>query len=184
MSKEPEDIIDLPAESAGWTEAQRSELRAARAEAAAAQRELDAVQKATKRAEAELTKTRRDQAIRDAIGERFHSKDDVQKLIGKNLYWDTETGTHVIREGGPNSLPKMNASLEPMTLEEYVEQFASERPYMVRGTQTGSVNRPSYAPQNEFANVTSKADLKGDPKLISRFVDVMGLEAFERLKLK
>lgn len=92
------------------------------------QKERDNAQRANK----ELVETRKQVAISKAVSElNFVNNDVVSKLTDTNIRWDGEKGKFVVV--GDDGNPRMNSSLEPMSLKEFYSEFAAQNPYLVRG---------------------------------------------------
>lgn len=94
--------------------------------------------------EVEQLKSERDAAIRTtadlmktaAIGREatrlnFIDPTIVEKLVKGDLSYDRETNSIAVVDD--NGQPRLNSSLEPMTVGEYLADFANRNPFLVRG---------------------------------------------------
>jgi hypothetical protein len=133
-------------------------------------------------ARSELLRTRKEVAMQRAAQKQdFHELEVVLKMTWDAVEYDEDTKQFVIKENG---VIKQNSSLQPMTLEEYYNTFASQRPYLVKGDiKGGAGSSEGYRGTDTAAIVKSKADLK-TPKAKSDFITKFGLEKYEALPLK
>jgi hypothetical protein len=108
----------------------------------------------------------------------FHSPEEVEMLIDRHVEKSPDGKGYVIKENG---VVKENASLEPMTLAEYLRDWASARPYSVDSSLiTGAGSTPGNA--SSQGQVKTKADLK-NAKEKSEYIKKFGYDAFEKLPL-
>lgn len=125
-------------------------------------------------------------AIRDAASDigtiEFVDLKMVKQYTENNIVWDDDASTWVVKENGQ---VKQNNSLQPMSLTEYYKEFASQHPYLVKGTtKSGAGSSESGGgSHSNTGKVTSKADLKNNKDKIS-FIANFGLEAYEKLPLR
>jgi hypothetical protein len=151
------------------TKAKNAELNAANAVADA------------KKAQEEVLRVRKEVAIsRSATKQNFHELEVVSKMIWDNIEWNDEIKGFVIIENGSI---KQNSSLQPMSLDEYLLDFASKRPYLVNGDVKSGTGATENSKGGTAALVRSKADLR-TAKEKSDFITKFGLEKFEALPLK
>jgi hypothetical protein len=131
----------------------------------------------------------KNQAIRDAVSElanaeniEFHDLSLVTELIGRGIEQDETSKAWVVKENG---IVKKNASLEPMSVQEYLKTFAAQRPFLVKGsTKSGAGSKESSGRVvNGTATVQSKADLK-TIKEKNDFINKFGYEVYAELPLK
>jgi hypothetical protein len=86
----------------------------------------------------EFEALRRTQAIQEATGEiGFYKPSYVSALTEDKIKWDgTRNRFVVLNEHGTE---RMNSAYEPMSLKEFYQEYASENPFMVKGsTASGS----------------------------------------------
>lgn len=125
-------------------EAQMAEMRNA---SQSTKQELERLQSALKAkdtevltAKQEATNVRKQVAITNAASKvNFVNTEVVSKLTQDSIKYDESKGRFVVL--GENGAERMNASYEPMSLDEFYTEFASKNPYLVRGsvkTGTGS----------------------------------------------
>lgn len=82
--------------------------------------------------------TRKQVAITAAASKQnFIDPTVAMKLTEDNIKYDEKAGRFVVL--GDKGQERMNASLEPMTLEEYYQEFAAKNPYLVRGDVTPGI---------------------------------------------
>jgi hypothetical protein len=140
-----------------------------------------------KKIQSELQQTRKTQAIRDAAssmgnGLEFHDLKLVTKLTEDAIVFDEESNQWVVKENG---VIKKNNSLLPMTLTEYFESFAAERPFLVKGTvKTGAGSGEGRGNGGSGVGVVkTKADLK-TVKEKSDYITKFGYDQWEALPSK
>jgi hypothetical protein len=83
---------------------------------------------------------------------------------------------------GESSLPRLNSSVLPMSVGEYLQEFATRHPYLVVNPETRNNGGGSPAPA-----APPKARSKSDLKTVrdkSLFIDTYGYDAWERLPVK
>lgn len=128
----------------------------------------------------------KDQAIRDAATSNqnyeFVDLKAVRKLTEDSIFWDEDSESWVIKENG---VIKKNSSLLPMTLAEFYAEFASQHPYLVKGTTKAGAGSGEGGRSNNsgMGKVTAKADLKTVKDKVD-FINKFGQEAYEKLPLK
>jgi len=78
---------------------------------------------------------KRDAAIREAAGKvGFYDPADVATATSASVSWDEDRKSFVVIENGT---VRLNNAIEPMSLEEYYQEFAAKKPYLVRGDVKG-----------------------------------------------
>jgi hypothetical protein len=140
-------------------------------------------EKEAKEAREESMRTRKEVAIsRAAQKQNFYENDVVTKMIWDTIEWDEDSKNFIVKENGA---VKQNSSLQNMTLEEYLTDFAAKRPYLVNGDVKGGVGSAENknASLNNAGLIKSKADLK-TAKDKSDFIGKFGLAKYEALPLK
>jgi hypothetical protein len=140
-------------------------------------------EKEAKEAREESMRTRKEVAIsRAAQKQNFYENDVVTKMIWDTVEWDEDSKNFIVKENGA---VKQNSSLQNMTLEEYLTDFAAKRPYLVNGDVKGGVGSAENknASLNNAGLIKSKADLK-TAKDKSDFIGKFGLAKYEALPLK
>jgi len=76
---------------------------------------------------------RKEVAINAAAGKiNFFDLEAVRVLTDKFVQWSDEHGKFIVIRP-EDKQPRLNASLEPMTLEEFYSEYASKNPFLVRG---------------------------------------------------
>lgn len=134
-----------------------------------------------KKAQEEVLRVRKEVAIsRSATKQNFHELEVVSKMIWDTIEWNDDIKGFVVMENGSI---KQNSSLQPMSLDEYLLDFASKRPYLVNGDVKSGTGATENSKGGIAALVRSKADLK-TAKEKSDFITKFGLEKFEALPLK
>ncbi len=180
-------------EGSGSSSAEKAQLeqllRAAQAETAAAKEAFQRAEERAKGLDAENFSIRKDQVLRDAAAElaaadgiEFHDMNLVQTLVGKSIERDPDSGTWVVKENG---IVKKNASLEPMSLSEFLKGFAAQRPFLVKSKVVGGAgsSESQRGVTNGVSTVRSKSDLKTAAEK-SDWIGKFGLSAWESLPLK
>jgi hypothetical protein len=147
--------------------------------------ELLAAQNAreAKEAREESMRTRKEVAIsRAAQKQNFYENDVVTKMIWDSIEWDEDSKNFIVKENG---VVKQNSSLQNMTLEEFLTDFAAKRPYLVNGDVKGGIGSAENRNSNSSGAglIKSKADLK-TAKDKSEFIGKFGLAKYEALPLK
>lgn len=86
----------------------------------------------------ETLNIRREVAMaRSAATQNFVNVDVVMKLTAESIKWDE--GKNSFTVVGENGQPRLNSAFEPMTLDEFYQEFAAKNPYLVRGdVKTGA----------------------------------------------
>jgi seryl-tRNA synthetase len=76
--------------------------------------------------------TQKQFAMRDAASKvNFFDVQNVTKLTGDSISFDSDRSRFVVlNEQGQ---PRLNSAYEPMSLDEFYQEFAAKNPYMVRG---------------------------------------------------
>lgn len=83
-------------------------------------------------ARADAVNVRKQVAINSSAAKaNFINTDVVAKLTQDDIKWDADRGKFVVN--GPNGQLRLNAGLDPMSLDEYMNEFAVQNPYLVRG---------------------------------------------------
>lgn len=102
------------------------------ARASAAEQKAKAKEKEAQEAKDALLTSRKQVAMRDAASKfNFVDVSVATQLTQDKVRWDeTRNRFVVLSETGSE---RMNASFEPMSLDEFYEEFASKSPYLVRG---------------------------------------------------
>lgn len=155
----------------GLLEAERNKTKLAEVE------RQKSVQEA-KEAREEAMKVRKEVAIaRAATKQNFYELDVVSNMIWDKVEFDADSNTFVVKEGG---VIKQNSSMVPMTLEEYLTDFASKRPYLVNGDVKGGSNSTDNKSNNSAGLIKTRADLK-TAKEKSDFITKFGLAKYEAL---
>lgn len=91
----------------------------------------------------QITSTRKQNAIRDAIqGLEFIDPGDVIKLTQNDLNWDEQRQRFIVVN--PDGSERMNAAYEPMSVQEFYQEFAAKKPQFVKGSfKAGSGSKPA-----------------------------------------
>ena len=161
---------------------------ASKATADAADRWKSEAQNAAEQAKAAKQETigvRKEVAITNAASKiNFVNTEVVATLTRSQIHVDAETGKFSVqREDGQ---PRLNAAMEPMSLDEFYNDFAAKNPYLVRG----DVKSGSGGSENARSTLTSNgkyevAQIFG-PKSDSRLANKLALEdkaEYARLKV-
>lgn len=100
--------------------------------------QLKAREKAASEARNEAVQVRKSVAIRDAANKvGFFDLEEVAQLTDKYIRFDEATGRFkVINDDG---VDRHNAAFEPMSLEEFYQEYASKKPHLVRTDLRGGV---------------------------------------------
>lgn len=102
-----------------------SEMERLKQLAAAKDRDVEAAKK-------EAVSIRKQVAIQNAASAQgFVDLDVVAALTSNAIQFDSEKGKFFVV--GENGQPRMNSAYEDMTLEEFFQEFATKKPYLVRG---------------------------------------------------
>lgn len=111
-----------------------------------------------KTAREEATTVRKTVAIQSAAAKaNFVNTDVVNKLTADNIKWDATKGKFVVH--GDNGQPRLNASFEDMSLDEFYTEFASKNPYLVRGDVKLGIGSHSGSQRIDVSN-NGKFELK------------------------
>lgn len=138
-------------------------------------------QKELDEAKAEAMRIRKEVAIQKAAAKQnFYELDVVTAMTDKNIEWDADSNSFVIKENG---IIKQNSSLQPMSLEEYYASFAAQRPYLVNGDVVSGAGSKENSGATGSPVVRSKADLKTTKDKVE-FIKKFGLAKFEALPQK
>lgn len=168
-------------------------LNAEKQQTKAAKDAFETERAARVRAEEQNAHILKNQAIRDAASHmdtiEFYDLGLVTELVKELVVFDKDSNRFVVKENG---VVKQNSSLEPMTLTEYFQAFAVQRPYLVKGVAkggSGSSDSDRHSSQFDAGLIHTKADLnKGTQsqriKAKSDYITKFGLEAFTALPLK
>lgn len=168
-------------------------LNAEKQQTKAAKDAFDAERSLRVRAEEQNAQILKNQAIRDAASHmdtiEFYDLGLVTELVKELVVFDKDSNRFVVKENG---VVKQNSSLEPMTLTEYFQAFAVQRPYLVKGVAkggSGSSDSDRHSSQFDAGLIHTKADLnKGTQsqriKAKSDYITKFGLEAFTALPLR
>lgn len=89
-----------------------------------------------KRARQEVIDYRKQVAISNAATKIgfFDPEDVATGTISQNINWDSAKNSFVVSENGRE---RLNSAMEPMSIEEYLTEVASKKPYLVRSNQKG-----------------------------------------------
>lgn len=170
-------------------EALRAQIEEMKTASATTRDELERYRKLMADKEAEVERTRKDainiqkRAAMTAAAQKFDFLDlsDVLSLTDSNVRWDETRNTFtVVNEQGTE---RMNAAYEPMTLEEFYQEYSKKKPHLVKGNfKGGAGSKPADGtnPQVGF----KLEDLFG-PKSDSRLANELAMkdkEEYKRLK--
>lgn len=162
-------------------ESQRA-LSEANARAAALQEQAKlAVEHASKR-DAEIYKRDKRDAMVTAMGDRFVNQNAVLVITDGAVQRDSTTGEFVVVDQKGHI--RINASLEPLSLEAYFGEIAEQHPYLAAGKTkggTGSSSSNSNGPQTR--QILAKEDIRTDAERI-RYIKESGYAKFAALPLK
>lgn len=158
----------------GLLEAEKNKAKLAEAEMTKARNEA-------KEARNEAQRVRKEVAITKAANKQnFFELDVVSKMIWDTVEFDEDAKTFVIKEGGA---VRQNSSLVPMTLDEYLADFAAQRPYLVNGSvKGGTSSTDAGSSSNSMGLIKTKKDLK-TAKEKSDYITKFGGQKFEDLPL-
>lgn len=158
----------------GLLEAEKNKAKLAEAEMTKARNEA-------KEARNEAQRVRKEVAITKAANKQnFFELDVVSKMIWDTVEFDEDAKTFVIKEGGA---VRQNSSLVPMTLDEYLADFAAQRPYLVNGSvKGGTSSTDAGSSSNSMGLIKTKKDLK-TAKEKSEYITKFGGQKFEDLPL-
>lgn len=120
----------------------------------------------------EALNVRKTVAISKAASQiNFVNNEVVAKLTESNIQWDADKNRFVVL--ADNGTQRVNSSYEPMTLEEYYTEFASQNPYLVRGDVkggTGSSGSRNDVTRNGKYEVTQIFGSKSNSKLATQLM--------------
>src|SRR6185437_513495 len=103
----------------------------------------------------EALEVRKQVAITQAASKiNFVDSAVVTKLTHDSVKWDTDKNRFIVI--GPTGQTRLNASFDPMTLEEFYNEFATQNPYLVRGDFKGGAGSSS---RNDLSS-NGKLELK------------------------
>lgn len=130
----------------------------------------------------ESLRIRKEQAIRDAASKQgFHEIVTVIKLTGDEVVWNDDHNAFVVMENG---IVKNNASMQPMSLDEYYAAYAAQRPYLVSSDMRGGAgSKKNDTDSKGLGVINTKADFKSTKDKVA-WVSKFGQDAFEALPLK
>jgi hypothetical protein len=127
----------------------------------------------TTEARAEITRIKRDAEIKSAAGQHgFYNPDDVAALTSGSIRYDESRGKYIVV--GDGDQPRLNAQMEPMSLDEYYADYASKHKYMVRSDFKGGVGSVTGTGSSK-AGMTPLEDLFG-PKSNGALAQKLGRE--------
>jgi hypothetical protein len=121
----------------------------------------------------ELMNVKKQHAMQSAAGKvGFVNPEIPVRLLDHYIQWDDERSKFVVK--GDAGTMRMNAALEPMSLEEFYEEFATKNPYLVRGENKGGtgssesqrslLNKDGEFPVDKVFGKGSNAKLANDLK--------------------
>lgn len=130
----PDEVEDLKSKIAEMKEASRGAL----AEVEKYRKQIADKDKAIEDSRRESDEIRKRIAITKAAETaNFISPEDVYDLTSKHVKWNPESGKFVVvTESGTE---RLNASYEPMSLDEFYVDYASKKPFLVRGDAVSGV---------------------------------------------
>ena len=111
-------------------------------------------------ARAEIDNIKREAAVQAAAGKHgFYDADDIARLTSDAIKYDAALGRYVVI--GEGDQPKLNAEMEPMTLDEFYADYAAKHKFYVKsdfrggtgstvGGGTGFVKK--YTPADVFGS--------------------------------
>jgi len=124
------------------------------------------------------------QAIREAMDaqESFSFVDPkvVRQLVDGDIVYDDESNAWVVKQNG---VVRQNSSLQPMSVKEFLAEFAAQHPYLVKGTTKGGTGSRESSGGAGLGKVTTKADLKTTAEK-SDYIKKFGYDAFAKLPAK
>jgi hypothetical protein len=89
-----------------------------------------------KTARSEAINIRKEIAIANAASKiNFVNNEVISKLTKDNISWDADKNKFVVI--GVDGSPRLNGSFDPMSLDEFYTEYASQNPYLVRGDVKG-----------------------------------------------
>lgn len=126
-------------EAQGDIDALKTQLEEARTHATSAKTELENLRKqvsekdrAIAQAKEEAMNVRKQVAMTSAASKvNFFDVGDVIEVTQKFVKWDDQRGKFIVTY--ENGQERMNASFEPMSLDEFFNEYAAKNPYKVRG---------------------------------------------------
>lgn len=103
-----------------------------------------------KTARSEAINIRKEIAIANAASKvNFVNNEVVTKLTKDNIQWDGDKNRFIVI--GVDGSKRLNASFDPMSLEEYYTEFAAQNPYLVRGDVKSGVGSKENS-RNDVSN--------------------------------
>jgi hypothetical protein len=139
--------------------------------------ELDRQLKETQATNKQILKHNAIQSALKGIG--FHSPDEVELLIDKYIEEAPDGKGYVVKVNG---VVKENASLEPMSIADYMREWAGARPWAVDSKLVGGAGSTPNGSAGENGQVKTKADLK-TWKEKSDYISKFGLDQFSKLPM-
>lgn len=119
------------------------------------QAQIAAEKKAAEDARSEALNTRKNAAIMSAADKvGFIDLDDVVSLTERHVVWNDDHKQFVVLN--PAGQPRLNASFEPMSLEEYYREYANTKKHLVRS----DVLFGSGSAENSRAGITGDGKFK------------------------
>ena len=157
-----------------------------KAEAARNRQAAEAKAKEAQEAREQVANYKRDSAIQAAASKvGFYDPADIAESMAKNVKWDDEAQRFVVLGG--DGVPRMNALLESMTLEEYCKEIAIKKSWLVKGDVLGgSGSKPSdraLSGDGKF-ELTDLFGPKCNGVKINAFVKANGMTEYHRMKEK
>ena len=121
-------------------------------------------------------------AMTKAIKGRFINENAALLIAEGAVQFDSATGEYVVLDEKGNI--RVNASLEPISLDTYFGEIAEQHSYLAVGTTKGGTGSSSSSTNGaQTRQVLAKSDLKNDAQRIE-FINKNGLRAFEKLPLR
>ncbi len=106
-------------------------------------------------AQGEVEALRKRSAIQDALRNiAFHDPAEVAEAIESRVRFDKALGRHVILN--PSGVPTLNNALEPMTVDEYVRDYAARKPWTIRSKEDGAVKSDSRSDASTAKRIFGK----------------------------
>ncbi len=162
-------------------ESQRA-LSEANARAAALQEQARLAVEHAKQRDAEIYKRDKRDAMVKAMAGRFINEAPVFLLTENFVQLDGATGEFVVLDEKGNI--RVNASLEPISLETYFGEVAEQHSYLAAGkTKSGTGASSSSSNGSQTSQVLAKSDLKNDQAKI-KYIKEFGYEKYAALPLK
>lgn len=107
----------------------------------------------------ETIKVRKQNAIQSAAAKHnFVDPEMLTKLVGDSIKWEGDKFV-VLSEGGT---VRLNAALDPMTMDEFFSDYASKKPYLVKGdVKSGAGSKVSASYQVTGDQFVKASDIFG-----------------------